>query len=205
MDLGTGTGINIKYYPTGQITKLICVEPNRAFHSELLRNAEKAGFDRQKMFLTGESAQADIPGSALADVPNESVDTIIALSCLCSIPHPQVTIKTLREKLKPGGKFLFSEHVKSTEKSTITYQNVIKPVWFHLLGNCDVTRPTGDWILNEKWVKFCLLFMLRNANRVDRAKPMSKIRYATLSLHNAPSHIGSTKTARFEHLRILST
>jgi hypothetical protein len=43
----------------------------------------------------------------------ETIDTIITVQCLCSIPTPQVIIKELYPLLKSGGQWLVFEHIKT--------------------------------------------------------------------------------------------
>lgn len=43
----------------------------------------------------------------------ESIDTIITVQCLCSIPTPETIIKELYPLLKPGGQWLVFEHIKT--------------------------------------------------------------------------------------------
>lgn len=47
-----------------------------------------------------------------------SIDTIITVQSLCSIPTPQVIIRELYPLLKPGGKWLMYEHVKTKYRSS---------------------------------------------------------------------------------------
>ena len=42
-----------------------------------------------------------------------SIDTIVTVQCLCSIPTPELIIKELYPLLKPGGQWLVYEHVKT--------------------------------------------------------------------------------------------
>lgn len=48
-----------------------------------------------------------------AGFKKESVDTIITVQCLCSIPTPQIIIKELYPLLKSGGEWLVFEHIKT--------------------------------------------------------------------------------------------
>ena len=43
----------------------------------------------------------------------ESIDTVITVQCLCSIPTPELIIKELYPLLKPGGQWLVYEHIKT--------------------------------------------------------------------------------------------
>lgn len=47
----------------------------------------------------------------------ESIDTIITVQCLCSIPTPEIIIRELFPLLKPGGQWLVYEHVKTKFQS----------------------------------------------------------------------------------------
>lgn len=47
------------------------------------------------------------------EVERGSVDTIITVQCLCSIPTPEVIIRELYPLLKPGGTWLVYEHVRT--------------------------------------------------------------------------------------------
>ena len=44
-------------------------------------------------------------------VQKGSVDAIVSLLCLCSIPEPDRNIKELHSYLKPGGRWYLYEHV----------------------------------------------------------------------------------------------
>jgi ubiquinone/menaquinone biosynthesis C-methylase UbiE len=46
-------------------------------------------------------------------IQKESIDTIITVQCLCSIPTPQTIINELYPLLKPGGQWLVFEHIKT--------------------------------------------------------------------------------------------
>ena len=43
----------------------------------------------------------------------ESIDTIMTVQCLCSVPTPEIIIKELYPLLKPGGQWLVYEHIKT--------------------------------------------------------------------------------------------
>lgn len=46
-------------------------------------------------------------------IDKASIDTIITVQCLCSIPTPEIIIKELFPLLKPGGRWIVFEHVKT--------------------------------------------------------------------------------------------
>jgi len=104
LDIGPGSGQWLYLFAranNSEITKIYGVEPNVGMHAELRANAVKAGF--------GE-AQFWGPRGGLG---RGSVDTIITVQCLCSIPTPERIIKELYPLLKPGGKWLVYEHIRT--------------------------------------------------------------------------------------------
>ena len=71
----------------------------------------------------------------------ESVDTIITVQCLCSIPTPEIIIKELYPILKPGGQWLVYEHVKTKYQSNfVAYwqseQLTVNHFLTHGMTNC---------------------------------------------------------------------
>lgn len=60
-----------------------------------------------------------------------SIDTIITVQSLCSIPTPQVIIRELYPLLKPGGKWLMYEHVKTKYQSS--FVGYWQSRWFFFL------------------------------------------------------------------------
>jgi SAM-dependent methyltransferase len=46
-------------------------------------------------------------------VQRGSVDTIVTVQCLCSIPGPERVIRDLYPLLKPGGRWIVYEHVRT--------------------------------------------------------------------------------------------
>ena len=102
----------------------------------------------------------------------ETIDTIITVQCLCSIPTPEIIIKELFPLLKPGGQWLVYEHVKTKHQaefvgywqskltggcsefeSVVRLANVVRfveginMIWPHFFDGCNITRPTDEWLL----------------------------------------------------------
>jgi ubiquinone/menaquinone biosynthesis C-methylase UbiE len=48
-----------------------------------------------------------------AGFQKNSIDTIVTVQCLCSIPTPELIIKELYPLLKSGGQWLVFEHIKT--------------------------------------------------------------------------------------------
>jgi SAM-dependent methyltransferase len=89
------------------IAKVYGVEPNAQSHSGLRQRANAAGLESVYEILpVGIESIAKETG-----VQKGSVDAIVSLLCLCSIPEPEKNIKELYSYLKPGGRWYLYEHV----------------------------------------------------------------------------------------------
>ena len=112
LDIGPGSGQWLFLFARAlnpSITKIYGVEPNKGLHAELRANAVKAGLgDVYEIVGCG----AEELGSK-GGVEKGSVDTIVTVQCLCSIPGPQGVIRDLYPLLKPGGKWIVYEHVRT--------------------------------------------------------------------------------------------
>ena len=90
------------------ITKVYGVEPNAQSHPGLRQRAKAAGLDGVYEILP-----VGIEHIAKETVVKKgSVDAIVTLLCLCSIPEPEKNIKELHSYLRPGGRWYLYEHVR---------------------------------------------------------------------------------------------
>lgn len=118
LDIGPGSGEWLYLFGkanNGSITKIYGVEPNTGMHPKLRENAVKAGLG-DKYEVVGCGAEEL---SSKAGFKRGSIDTIITVQCLCSIPTPEKIIKELYPLLKSGGKWLVYEHVKTKHQGDL--------------------------------------------------------------------------------------
>lgn len=147
LDVGTGQGDFLKLYGPhlSQISKVYAVELNRQQWPGLLENARKAG-------LTAESGKFEILDARIEEletkggIKRQSVDTIVTLQTLCSMPESQMLIKELRSYLKPGGKWIVYEHVKNDGLLVGGYQKLLDGVWTQCLNGCSLRKDTKGLI-----------------------------------------------------------
>ena len=133
VEIGAGVGANLEYYPTGTI--LVAVEPNSHMHDRLRRRAEDADIALEIL----ESGAEDI------DLPNESVDVVISTLVLCTVPDLEDVLSEVRRILRPGGRFLFLEHVAAPEGTLLRkLQQWIQTPWHYLFEGCDTTREISS-------------------------------------------------------------
>jgi len=89
----------------------------------------------------------------------ESIDTILSVQVLCSVPEPAMVLKKLYTLLKPGGKLIVYEHVGNTDKLSRMVQAfwTNSGIWPLFVGNCQLTRETESYLRGAgEWAKFSL-------------------------------------------------
>ena len=117
-------------------------------HPEIRKLAGSKGFTEADGTLLILSCGAEDVSSILAalDEPN-SVDTLISILVLCSIPAPEQVLGALvRDVLKSNGSLLFYEHVLSPRDDVAWWQRFWTPVWKLAFDGCRLDRPTHLWV-----------------------------------------------------------
>ncbi len=71
------------------------------------------------------------------------MDAVISTHVLCSVHDLDGALEEIRRVLKPGGKFVFLEHVAAPPHTGLRrVQNSVRPLW-HLIGDgCYPNRET---------------------------------------------------------------
>jgi SAM-dependent methyltransferase len=137
VELGSGVGANLRYLRKG--TRLTAVEPNPAMHAALRRAAADAGVELH-LLTTGAEA---------IGLPDASTDAVICTLVLCTVGDPDAVLSEVHRILRPGGRFLFVEHVAADPEShrlLAGAQRVVHRPWKWLFEGCDVRRDTAGRI-----------------------------------------------------------
>ncbi|RFU29797.1 hypothetical protein B7463_g6539, partial [Scytalidium lignicola] len=142
LDIGPGAGDWLYLFDKERATKIYGVEPNKDHHASLRENIKKAGL----------TDIYEILGVGVEDLGSQgielgSVDTVVTVQCLCSIPTPKKMIQSLAGYIKPGGQWIVYEHVKTHQGGWIEkYQSLLDFAWPHFFGGCSITRDTEKWL-----------------------------------------------------------
>jgi len=134
VEIGPGTGANLAYLPRG--CRWIGIEPNSYMHERLRRRAEQAGIEAEFRVGSAERIEAT---DAMADV-------VVSTLVLCSVPDVARTLAEVRRVLKPGGRFLFIEHVVGRSRGLRLAQWFMRPAWYAFGDGCRTNRDIGQAI-----------------------------------------------------------
>lgn len=130
LEVGAGTGRNLPLYPSG-VSRLVLSEPDRHMRARLL----PAASDRH-----AEVVDASAERLPFAD---QTFDAVVATLVLCSVQDLDAALAEVRRVLRPGGRFVFMEHVAAEGRpDRLVWQRRIEPVWRRVAGNCHLTRTT---------------------------------------------------------------
>ena len=131
LEIGPGTGANLGYYP--RTVRLLGVEPNPHMHKYLRREAER--LDRDIEIREGTAERLDVPDAA--------VDAVVSTLVLCSVRDQQAALVEVLRVLRPGGRFVFVEHVAAPRGTwRRRLQRAMRPVWSLLGDGCQPDRET---------------------------------------------------------------
>jgi ubiquinone/menaquinone biosynthesis C-methylase UbiE len=131
IEIGGGTGANIGLYPD-TVTELVLAEPDPHMIKRLRARVRGAG-------LEAEVVEAPAEGLPFAD---SSFDTAVYTLVLCTVPDPAQALVETARVLKPGGKLLFVEHVRSKNVGMARWQDRLHGPWKLFADGCHCNRDT---------------------------------------------------------------
>ena len=134
LEIGGGTGANLGYYGAG-VESLTVTEPEPPMLKRLERRARE------------QNSQATVLRAPAEDLPfrDASFDTVVSTLVLCGVDDQPRAVRELRRVLRPGGRLMFMEHVRSDDLHLAKRQDRFNPVNRFVMC-CDCNRPTLDTI-----------------------------------------------------------
>jgi ubiquinone/menaquinone biosynthesis C-methylase UbiE len=131
LEIGPGTGVNFAHLPRG--VRWIGVEPNAYLRERLRAEAARRGL----------SAEVKAGTADRLPLPDRSVDAVISTLVLCSVPDVDAVLGEVRRVLRPGGRFVFLEHVGAPPGTWLrTIQRLARPIWRVVGDGCHPDRDT---------------------------------------------------------------
>jgi ubiquinone/menaquinone biosynthesis C-methylase UbiE len=72
-----------------------------------------------------------------------TVDVVVSTLVLCSVVDPGRAVREIHRVLRPGGRFVFIEHVAAARGTMLRrVQSAIRPVWRRMGDGCHPDRTT---------------------------------------------------------------
>ena len=141
IEIGGGTGANLAYY--NRNVRLTISEPNPHMVSRLSKHAKALGVSPQMVSDPGEDLPFD----------DDSFDCVVTTLVLCMVEDHESVIKEVKRIIRPGGHFLFYEHVISQNAGMRRFQRCLNPAWRFCTTGCNLDRDIGLAVLNGGFKK----------------------------------------------------
>ena len=135
LEIGGGTGANLQYYGD-RVRSLTIVEPEKPMLRRLEQHIEQSGRQAKALRAPAE----DLPFN------DASFDVVVSTLVLCTVDDVPRALRELRRVLRPGGKLLFIEHVRSDDEKLARTQDRMLPINVRIGHGCHPNRRTLDSI-----------------------------------------------------------
>jgi ubiquinone/menaquinone biosynthesis C-methylase UbiE len=131
IDIGAGTGANLGLFPA-DLEGVVMAEPDPHMTKRLRRKLAASGTDIELVEAGAESLPFD----------DDSFDTAIFTLVLCTVPSPAAALAEAARILKPDGRLLFVEHVRSEDAGLARWQDRLETPWRLFADGCHCNRDT---------------------------------------------------------------
>jgi SAM-dependent methyltransferase len=138
LEIGAGTGLNLRHYGDS-VEALVLTEPVEPMARALERRVRRAG-------RPAEVRRA--PAEALP-FGDDSFDTVVSTLVLCTVDEPALALSEIARVLRPGGRLLFIEHLRSGTERWGRWQDRLEAPWAAFACGCHCNRRTLDLLASS--------------------------------------------------------
>eukprot|EP00532_Pseudo-nitzschia_australis_P014467 CAMPEP_0168280854 /NCGR_PEP_ID=MMETSP0141_2-20121125/21381_1 /TAXON_ID=44445 /ORGANISM="Pseudo-nitzschia australis, Strain 10249 10 AB" /LENGTH=305 /DNA_ID=CAMNT_0008224191 /DNA_START=29 /DNA_END=946 /DNA_ORIENTATION=- len=144
VEIGIGSFPNALYYKgAAKGLDIVGIDPNDWMAGYAKENAERAGL----LNVDGDNLRIVHGISEALPLLDGSCDAVVCTLTLCSVVDPVKSVSEIKRVLKPGGKFLFWEHVLSQTDPNFARQQILNtPNQVKRADGCHLDRRTGEII-----------------------------------------------------------
>jgi ubiquinone/menaquinone biosynthesis C-methylase UbiE len=129
LEIGVGTGKNMRWYPAG--VSVVAVDFSPRMLTRAVRRARRQRLDVGLALM-------DAQGLAFAD---RCFDAVVTTCVFCSVPDPVLGLQEVRRVLRPDGRILLLEHVRSRLPLLGRIMDWLNPLSVRLQG-ANINRDT---------------------------------------------------------------
>jgi ubiquinone/menaquinone biosynthesis C-methylase UbiE len=136
LEIGFGSGATLPFYDPAKVSSLTVVEPSEGM------NRRAAGH------LAGSPVPIkSVPGAGeKLPFADASFDTVVCCLTLCSVQDVGQVLAEVKRVLRPGGRFLFMEHVLSDDPERQRWQQRLNPIQKVVGVGCNLNRPSAQLV-----------------------------------------------------------
>jgi ubiquinone/menaquinone biosynthesis C-methylase UbiE len=136
LEIAVGTGRNLEHYPAG--VRLTGIELSEEMLAIARRRARELGVE-------ADLRQGDAQALEFAEA---SFDTVVITLALCTIPDDRAAAREIMRVLRPGGRLVSFEHVRSPRMPVRAIQRLLDPVSVRFEGD-HLLRDPIDYLGSE--------------------------------------------------------
>jgi ubiquinone/menaquinone biosynthesis C-methylase UbiE len=129
LEVAAGTGRNLPLYPAG--IRLTTVE----------LSPEMLEFARRRAQDLGKEVDLRLGDAQALDFSDASFDTVVITLGLCTIPDDREAVREAHRVLRPGGRLLLLEHVRSPRLPVRAVQRLLDPLAVRFAADHLVREP----------------------------------------------------------------
>lgn len=131
LEIGMGSGLNLRYYDQAQVSRVIGLEPSIGMQRKAQTRIKDSAVEVD--WLTA--------GAEAIPLEDQSIDTVMLTYALCTIPDFSGALKEMKRVLKPSGELVFCEHGEAPDANVQAWQRKVNPWWKKIAGGCNLNRP----------------------------------------------------------------
>lgn len=136
LEIGFGTGATLPFYDPAKVERLTVVEPSEGMNRRAAARLAASPVPVLSVPGTGE-------GLPFADAV---FDTVVTCLTLCSVSDVPQVLAEIRRVLRPGGQFLFLEHVLSDDPGRRRWQRRLTPLQRVVGVGCHLDRDSAAMV-----------------------------------------------------------
>jgi ubiquinone/menaquinone biosynthesis C-methylase UbiE len=149
LEIGAGTGLNLRHYPPA-VEEVVLAEPVEEMSARI------------DVSVRADDLAVSVVQARAEELPfaDDAFDTVVSTMVLCTVADPERAMAEIRRVLRPGGRLLFCEHVRSDSPRLARWQERLAEPWAAFAEGCRCDRDTLPTIAShldvteverEKW------------------------------------------------------
>jgi ubiquinone/menaquinone biosynthesis C-methylase UbiE len=162
LEIAAGTGRNLRYYPPDARLTVIELSP------EMLALAHR------EATALGREADLRLGDAQALEFPDEHFDTVVCTLGLCTIPNDRAAVREARRVLRPGGRFVLLEHVRSPVRSVRAAERLLEPIMLRFEHDHLLREPLDHLQAEGFEIERVARSKLGIVERVVAAKPLNR-------------------------------